>query len=393
MMDANAWAGKFRAAPPSPLDWRDKWETVTGMNRRQVLAASAAAILPAGESAAAGTTAPGLGIVSYSYWKRWRGNYSSVRFPPFKDVLELLDHAKGLRAGGIQAPVQGWTADLAEKVRASCEGYGMFLEGIIEPPKDKADAPRFERELRLGKAAGATVFRAALGGRRYELFRSYPEFQAWRQQALRALALAEPVARRLGVRIGIENHKDLECDELLLALRELGSSHIGACIDTGNNVALLEEPLEVVEALAPFVVTVHLKDMAMAEFAEGFRLSEVPLGQGCLPLDKMIATMRAANPQVRFFLEMITRDPLEIPCLKQEYWATFPHKPGAHLARTLSMVRSRKEMKLTQVGGLALDAHLALEEENVVKCMEHAALHLGLGGALSETPAAKGASS
>ena len=43
----------------------------------------------------------------------------------------------------------------------------------------------------------------------------------------------------------------------------LGSEHVGVCLDTGNNVALLEDPMEVVETLAPLAFTTHIKDMAV----------------------------------------------------------------------------------------------------------------------------------
>ena len=50
--------------------------------------------------------------------------------------------------------------------------------------------------------------------------------------------------------------------------------------------------------------------------------------------------LRAARPDVRFNLEMITRDPLKIPCLTQGYWVTFAEFPARNLARALAMVRA-----------------------------------------------------
>jgi sugar phosphate isomerase/epimerase len=347
------------------------------MKRRHILVASAAAaILPA----AAVDVAPAsqrLGLVSYSYWKRWRGKYANLRYPPFQNALDLLDHAQRLGIGSLQVGVGGWTGEFADKMRTTCEGYGIALEGAIDLPRAPGDSERFERELRTAKTAGATVFRTALGGRRYEVFTSHAAFSEWRTAALASLQLAEPIARRLDVRIGVENHKDLECDELVIALRELASPHIGACIDTGNSLALLEDPVEVVAALAPFAVTVHLKDMALHEYVDGFQLAEVPLGRGCLPLAEMIGEIRAANPAVRFHLEMITRDALDIPCLKENYWATFPNKPGADLARTLAKVRALGQAKLSRVSGLATEAALALEEDNIVQSFRYAGEKLG----------------
>ena len=79
----------------------------------------------------------------------------------------------------------------------------------------------------------------------------------------------------------------------------------------------------------------------MEETSDGFLLSEVPLGEGMLDMQRIVATIRRARPDVRFSLEMITRDPLEVPCLTDKYWATFDEVNGAALARTLSLACAR----------------------------------------------------
>jgi sugar phosphate isomerase/epimerase len=105
-------------------------------------------------------------------------------------------------------------------------------------------------------------------------------------------------------------------------------------------LALLENPTHTVESLAPFARTVHLKDIGVEESADGFRMAEVPLGQGILDQKSMVATVRKASPNARFHLEMIPRDPLEIPCLGEKYWATLGRVNGRDLARTLRLVKA-----------------------------------------------------
>jgi 3-oxoisoapionate decarboxylase len=75
------------------------------------------------------------------------------------------------------------------------------------------------------------------------------------------------------------------------------------------------------------------------EYDEGFLLADVPLGQGFLELKKMVNILHKAQPKIRFTLELITRDPLKVPCLTDKYWATFATTPGRDLARTLLLVR------------------------------------------------------
>ena len=42
-----------------------------------------------------------MGIVIHSYGKRWRGKYSSLKFPPFEHALDVLDHVRGLGVGAV----------------------------------------------------------------------------------------------------------------------------------------------------------------------------------------------------------------------------------------------------------------------------------------------------
>lgn len=349
------------------------------MTRRALLASSAATAAIAAASAADGASRlKRMGIVIHSYWKRWQGKYSSVKYPPFQHALDVLDHIREIGAGGLQIMVDGWTIDFAQKVRHTCEAYDMYLEGSIRLPKNENEVGRFDREVRAGKEAGAAVFRSAMGGRRYEVFSDLAGFAEYKEQCWRSMQLAATVAKRHEVRIGVENHKDFEAAELAGMLRKLGSEHVGACIDTGNSMALLEDPMMTVEMLAPFVVTTHIKDMAVQECEDGFLLSEVPLGEGILDLERLFQVMEKANPRVAFNLEMITRDPLVIPCLTEKYWATFPSKRGRELARMLRLVRQRKAAKLLSVAARKTEDALAFEEENIVKSLKYSGERLGL---------------
>jgi sugar phosphate isomerase/epimerase len=148
---------------------------------------------------------------------------------------------------------------------------------------------------------------------------------------------------------------------------------VGVCLDTGNSIALLEEPHEVVEAYAPWTFTTHFKDMGVAEYEEGFLLSEVPLGSGYLDLKRVVETVHKAHPEARLNLEMITRDPLRIPCLTKKYWATLGAVPGSALADMLADVRRHKNPQpLPVVSTLDHRAQLAVEAVNVRASLDYA---------------------
>jgi len=145
----------------------------------------------------------------------------------------------------------------------------------------------------------------------------------------------------------------------------MSSEWIGVLVDTGNNIALLDEPHAAVEALAPFALSVHLKDMAVQPSDDGFLLSEVPLGTGVLDLPRIITALRKANPSIVFNLEMATRDPLRVPCLNDAYFATMPEQKGARLNATMDWVNANPAKQLPpHVTGKSTSQILTDEETN-----------------------------
>ena len=320
----------------------------------------------------------GVGMHSYAFhWAAARERRTGLKF---NNAFEFFDYCAALGAGGVQVALGSRPADEAEKFQAHVEKSGLYLEGQTSLPREESDVARFEAEVKTAKSCGATLMRTAiLSGRRYETFDSADAFGEFARKAWTSLQLAEPVVRRHGIRLAVENHKDWLVVEFVDLLRRLGSDHIGICVDVGNNIALLEDPMEVVDGLAPFALSTHLKDMAVEEYEDGFLLSEVPLGDGFLDLPGMIARLRKANPSIRFNLEMMTRDPLRIPCLTKKYWATMQNAPASRLARVLALVKQhRPKNPLPRMTGKTPAQQLELEDENVRLSLRYAREKLNL---------------
>lgn len=321
-----------------------------------------------------------MGVVVHSYASRWHSKVESKKYPGFSNAIDLIEHCHQIGAGGVQVGVNDWTADFAKKVRDKREKLGLYLEGSIGLPGKAENVPGFEQEVKNAKEAGAQILRTVcLGGRRYETFHSHKAFQEFKKNALASLQLAEPVVRKHKMRLAVENHKDWRAQELVSILQQLHSEWVGVTLDFGNSIALMEDPMEVVQTLVPYIFSTHVKDMAVEEYADGFLLSEVPLGEGILDLPKIVPLCKQHNPGVTFNLEMITRDPLEIPCLSHDYWATFDGVSGSELARTLRMVRQHKyKSALPRVTQLGAEARLAVEEENIITSLAYSENNLGL---------------
>lgn len=353
--------------PPNPI------------NRRTALRTLAAATFPAAVPALATRPAPasaprtGMGLVIYDCGIRRR--WMRSRDPDFDlfEPLTFLRHCTSLGAGGMQASLGVMSPESIRPLRDFAESHELFIDAIIRPPRDPGDLARFEAEIRTARDAGVQAARTTIiPGRRYERFHKLSEFREFEQRGRAMLERAAPIVEKYQVPLAVENHKDQRIDERIALLRHLDSEFIGACIDTGNSFALLDGAYEPIEALAPYAFTVHLKDQALQPYADGFLLGDIPLGQGSFDLQKMVSIIRKARPKVRFALELITRDPLKVPCLTEGFYTTMPDAQAIDLARTLQFVRDHPARHLQQVSPLTPEEQVQLEDDNVAESIRYA---------------------
>lgn len=316
------------------------------MNRRSFMIALPSLIAARQALATAGLKKGRLGICTFSchrHWEAVRKQEASVRF---NDVASFYKYVREIGADGVQTSVSGLDSAAAKALRIRVEADDCYFEGDLRLPKSEGDLADFEKAVQITREAGATVARAVLtGGRRYELFKSLAEFRQFQTESVERLGMVEPIVRKHGLKLAIENHKDLTADEHVILIKKISSEWIGSLVDTGNNLALLDDPYLTVEILAPFALSVHLKDMSIQPSnaapnsnSDGFLLSEVPCGTGFLDLHRMASTLLKANPSIAFNLEMATRDPLMIPCQTQAYWLTFPERRLTHLDAAMRQV-------------------------------------------------------
>lgn len=325
-----------------------------------------AAVTPTG-------TLPRLGLCTFScknHWEAIRKGHADI---DFNDALGFYDYARKLGGDGVQTSARKLTVDEARHLREHVEGTGGYYEADVRLPKVGDQLDDFEKEIRLAKEAGATIARVvAMGGRRYEVFRNYAEFRQFQSEAVRRLQQAEPIARKHRIKLAMENHKDFTVSEQLELIRTIDSEWLGVLVDTGNNIAMCEDPDEVIQQLAPHALSCHLKDMAVQPMDDGFLLSEVPFGTGFLDLPKVVRTLGQANSDLIFHVEMATRDPLRVPCRADAYWQVFPERREAALQRTLAMVAANPaSQEPPAVSGLSLSDRVAEEETNNQACLDY----------------------
>ena len=321
----------------------------------------------------------GMGLVIYdcSIRRKWM-RQKTPEFDLF-EPLTFLKHCHVLGAGGMQANLGVLRPNEVETLREFAGQHELFIDAIVKPPKDERDLDRFEAEIQTACDVGVQAARTTIiPGRRYERFKSLDEFREFEKRGHKMLEHAAPIVEKHRVRFAVENHKDQRLDERLALFQQIDSEFIGACLDTGNSFALLDGAYEPIETLAPYVFSVHLKDQALQAYDDGFRLGDIPLGKGSFDLKRMVAMIRKANPNVKIALELITRDPLKVPCLTRAFYSTMPKVRAFDLARTLEFVRQHSAEQLQEVSTLSLDRQVQLEDVNVAESIRYAREELQL---------------
>jgi sugar phosphate isomerase/epimerase len=346
------------------------------MTRRKLLAAAGAAVL----SAAGEAQEPVLrhmGGAPAGFPVRSRAARASGK--PF----DFVEYCHGLGFGVVEARVNPADAEAVASFRRKLESYHM--RGILDfpLPRDEAGVPAYDTAVQAAREAGVQSLHTAMTQRRYEEFDTQDAFQRSFERNQKSVALAEPVLRKHRIRLGIENHKGWRSAEQAAWLKRLGSEWVGVHFDFGNNLSLCEDPKETLANLLPYIVSCHMKDMAVEAYEDGFLLSEVPLGEGFLDIPGMVAAIQKKDPDMPFDLEMITRDPLKIPVFTAKYWVTFDDSysplPGRDLAHVLDLVRRNKPKRpLPYTTGMSAEAQLALEDDNVRKSIAYARKNLNL---------------
>lgn len=292
-------------------------------------------------------------------------NGLGVAEPMRGDPVRYLEYCRSLGAGGVQTAVR---TDLP-RFKAKLEELGMFYEGEAAlPHHPDDDLSAFEQSMLQAKELGANCVRAVSrqppgGNRRYETFATYEDYRAWQAQADAVVEKVMPIVDRIGVGLALENHKDRTSEEHLAVLERYSSEHLGALIDPGNNMSLMEDPVETIERLGPYAMANSMKDMGVAPYAEGFLLSEVRFDTGINDQAALFEMMRRHNPRINFVQEIITRDPLQVPILTPGYWNSLPGFKAEDVARFMANVRE-KAQTLPVVSGLTPAQQLQAEEDN-----------------------------
>ena len=165
------------------------------------------------------------------------------------DAIFLQDSLDpGVRDPKHWAEVRAWSKDTGLHI----ETGGSALTGAVNPknPEDRAKAIA-ELRMNIDRAAamGSPIVRTLVAGDRYAL----PDGPLDRiiESAVQVLREVRTQAMDKGIKIAVENHKELQAWETRTLIETAGKEFVGSYLDTGNPVFVAEDPMTTVEELEP----------------------------------------------------------------------------------------------------------------------------------------------
>ena len=227
-----------------------------------------------------------------------------------------------------RSALQRLREQLTEKGLSPVVSLGPPLEGL-----DKAVVSACSlgaRVVRLGLTEVLCGDRAVLGPVWCELV----------QEVRTTLNERARQAADLEICLAIENHQDFGSQELLELAGEAGSN-VGICLDTGNALAVGEEPLAFARRVAHRVLHVHLKDYRAQWTDEGYRLIRCAIAEGNVPFSEIARILGEDHKEMTASIEIGALEARHIRLFRSEWWQGYPPRSAAELGPCLAAARTR----------------------------------------------------
>jgi 3-oxoisoapionate decarboxylase len=250
-------------------------------------------------------------------------------WPPVRPLqpLELLHRAVELGVGVVQFADNLPLDELGEQELRSVEAFATEHRIRIELGT-RGVGEQLTRCADLAVRLGSPFVRVVI---------DRGEDQPTIREAIARLSRYERVYRARGLRLAIENHDRFTSRQLLDIVDAL-EDWTAICLDTVNSLGALEPPDQVLAALGPRAINVHLKDFTIQRHrhALGFEVVGAPLGQGRLDLPRLLAALEDWGRVQTAILELWTPlgESLDSTIATERSWAV---ASLAHLRATTSL--------------------------------------------------------
>jgi sugar phosphate isomerase/epimerase len=273
------------------------------------------------------------------------------------------------------------------KAKADDWGIKIHVGSVSVCPTSKSFDPKYgtaEDHLRLviriAKTLGSPVARCYLGTAADRLTEGGIDTHI--ETTIKVLRSVKSAALDAGIRIAIENHAgDMQAGELVTLIKEAGGDFVGATMDSGNAAWSLEDPLQNLEILGPYVVSTGIRDSMIWETPEGAIVQWTAVGEGLVDFKAYMKRFSKLCPGVPIQLEIISGFPRAVPYLKEEFWRAYPNARARQFSGFLALAKRGRPLQpfVPPSGMKQLAAEKAYQIDQLQRSVKYCKEVLGLG--------------
>lgn len=268
-----------------------------------------------------------VGVDSYCY-HRFFGEIYDIQ--PKTDVRwtyeQFIERAGQLGVNGVSLETCFFptiSEEYLSKLRSLLDKYN--LERVVawghpdgfEGGKNEKALDDLRKYFSVTKKLGTNILRIVASSLKYRDEPHEPQLK----RLTKILKKACEEAETYGLTLALENHIDYTADEILTLIEKVKFDNLRVNLDTGNALRMFEDPVQVAEKLAPYVVATHIKDLSPVKYnkfyntrctpRDWFFWASVPVGDGIIDIPSIVRILHDAGYKGCYTVE--------IDCLKEGY--------------------------------------------------------------------------
>ena len=122
----------------------------------------------------------------------------------------------------------------------------------------------------------------------------------------------KPILKKNHIKLAIENHQDLDSNDILKIIKYVGKNYVGINFDIGNTFATCELPLEFFKKVKKYIINIHLKDYIILPTKKGYALYKCPIMEGDGQVSKILQLIKLNKIKCPISLELGAKTQREI---------------------------------------------------------------------------------
>ena len=199
-------------------------------------------------------------------------------------AFELIDKASAMQIAYVQIadnlPLENFSGNALQKLLEYAQQKGI----TIEVGARQLTVDRLLTYLDIAKTLNSRILRFIIDG---------PGYTPSIKVIVEAIKCIIPFLEKNQIYLALENHDRLFTTDFVKIIEKTDSKWVGICLDTVNSMGAGEGLETVIKRLAPLAVNFHVKEFIVKRIYHmmGFEIEGVPLGDGQLPLNKVLKSL------------------------------------------------------------------------------------------------------